>query len=56
MEMLCVCSVPGGRRQDDAWVRVHADQEYLLNIHAARQNRSKVSTKPSHMTIFIKQT
>lgn len=32
-----------GRRQDCDWIPVHADQEYVLNVHLAKLNNTKVS-------------
>ena len=33
----------GGLRPDSDWIKVHADQEYVLNIDFKRVNKHKVN-------------
>ena len=42
LTLLIVACCASGRRRDDEWINVHADQEYVLNVQLSRRNRMKV--------------
>ncbi|GFS12419.1 activating signal cointegrator 1 complex subunit 3-like [Elysia marginata] len=44
----------GGRRLDNEWVAVHADQEYVLNIVLRRLNKSQKRDQKAHAPRFPK--
>ncbi|XP_074644659.1 activating signal cointegrator 1 complex subunit 3-like [Tubulanus polymorphus] len=44
----------GGRRPDEDWIQVHADQEYVLNIRLTRLNKTKKRDSKAFAPKFTK--
>ncbi|GFO03586.1 activating signal cointegrator 1 complex subunit 3-like [Plakobranchus ocellatus] len=44
----------GGLRPDSEWVTIHADQEYVLNVHLRQMNKSQKRDSKAHAPRFPK--
>ena len=45
----------GGRRAESSWLKVHADQEYVLTVDLRRINTEKVSTCMGYASVYLKR-